>query len=449
MNTTINLGKVLSNIPANASEAIIALNFASPLLNALGFEGKEIYPQYPDGNGKLVDRAARKTIGDDIFLFTKSNPYLLLELKGKDINLAQGSSQYHSTVKQLKQYLLAPNCRQAQWGMITNSTHIQLFRRHGKVIFPASECINLEEGNIDKIITNFRRQIEKPHQALTITVYNNKGGVGKTTTSVNMAAALTLKRKKVLVIDFDPNQQDLTTSLGLPLSQGNVFEALTKKDVSLEKSIQTYSFEFKSNGLKVHFDVIPADEILAETGDKDLYQNSYQLDSRILSDKLLPFKNKYDYIIIDAPPNWRFFSKLAVYAGDVILIPTKHNNLFSIENAVTAITKFIPEMQKEKKNGTPMALPIFFNGEKTTVPQLNVAYQRMGEIIKKIKKEQGFDLFPYFFPRYTKARKDLHIHQLPNYAYIAGSIFEYVPAVYKNKSAYSYYEDLVKEYFLQ
>lgn len=449
MNITNNLGKVLSNLPANATEAVIELNFASPLLNALGFEDQEIYPQYPDGNSKFVDRAARKTVGDDIFLFTKSNPYFLLELKGKDINLLQGSPQYQSTVRQLKQYLLAPNCRQAQWGMITNSIHIQLFRRHGKVVFPASECLSLDEMNIDKIVTDFRKQIEKPHQALTVTIYNNKGGVGKTTTSVNVAAALTLKKKKVLVIDFDFNQQDLTTSLGLPLSQGNVFEALTKKDVSLENAIKTYSFPLKSKGLKVEFDVIPADEILATAGDEDLQKKTYQLGTKILLEKLLPFKNKYDYILIDAPPNWRFFSKLAVFAADVILIPTKHNNLFSIENAVTAITKFIPEMQKEKKNGTPMALPIFFNGEKTTFAQLNIVNQRIGEIVKIIKKEQGFDLLPYFFPRYTKAKKDLHIHELPHYAYISGSIFERIPAVYKNKSAYSYYEDLVKEYFLQ
>ncbi len=52
-------------------------------------------------------------------------------------------------------------------------------------------------------------------------------------------------------------------------------------------------------------------------------------------------------------------------------------------------------------------------------------------------------------PRYTNAKKDLHIHHLPEYAIIASAAFERVPAVYKNRSAHDYYKDLAKEYFLQ
>lgn len=101
--------------------------------------------------------------------------------------------------------------------------------------------------------------------------------------------------------------------------------------------------------------------------------------------------------MIDSPPNWRVFSQLAVYAADVVLIPTKHNNLFSLENAATAIKKFIPEVQAQKADGSPIPLPIFFNGEKITPPQLAAAQQELINIIKTAKKEkEKFDLLPLF-----------------------------------------------------
>lgn len=101
-------------------------------------------------------------------------------------------------------------------------------------------------------------------------------------------------------------------------------------------------------------------------------------------------------------------------------------------------------MQKSKKDGTPIALPIFFNGEKITQPQLELAQKEINQILKNDK-----NLVPYFYPRHTPAKKDLHIHHLPEYAIIASAAFARVPAVYKNRSAHDYYKDLAKEYFLQ
>jgi cellulose biosynthesis protein BcsQ len=152
--------------------------------------------------------------------------------------------------------------------------------------------------------------------------------------------------------------------------------------------------------------------------------------------------------LIDSSPNWRFNSQLAVYAADVLLIPTKHNNLFSLENAAMAIQKFIPEIQADKEDGSPIALPIFFNGEKITEPQREVAQQAINNIMKNAKKVK-FDLLPYFYPKYTNARKNLHIHEVPSYANIASAAFSRTPAVYRDRSAHEYYKDLAKEYFLQ
>lgn len=444
--TTTTLQSALKSLPEKAPEAIVNDLFVPHLMRELGFQSEEIYSEYDTGSKRKVDKAVRKTIGDDVFSHTGSNPYLLVELKGRDINLASDAASYHATVNQLKGYLLNTNCKTAEWGIITNSCHIQLFRKHGKVIFPATQCIALDEKNIDEVITLIRKKIEKPAKALTVAVYNNKGGVGKTTTTVNLAGILTFLGKKVLAIDFDPNQQDLTSSLGLPLSKGSVFDALTTKDVELQSTTHPYNYTFSKTKTTLRFDVIPADLKLTDEPEHIL---AGVLQFRSLHQKLNLLRQEYDYILIDSPPNWKLFSQLAVYAADVVIMPTKHNNLFSLENAATAIKQFIPEVQAKKNDGSPIPLPIFFNGEKTTPPQLAIAQQEINNIIKAVRKEDKFDLLPYFFPKYTNAKKDLHIHQVPSYANIASSAFSRIPAVYRDKSAHEYYKDLAKEYFLQ
>jgi cellulose biosynthesis protein BcsQ len=430
----------LQNLPHNASEAIVSTNFAPHLISYLGFSTIEIIPQYNTGGGGITDFATRRNLENDIFLHTKSNPFLLIELKGRDINLTENSPSYRATVNQLKRQLLGTNCKAAQWGIITNSSHIQLFRKHGKTIFPATTCIALTPDNIDETIDLIKTKIDNTPSALTVTVYNNKGGVGKTTTTVNLAAILAFLGKKVLVLDFDFNQRDLTSSLlNIKPKNGILEQALTDKNIDLKSVICPYIF--KNTKLQITFDVVPADPLISGRPEDDLKQ---KMNISTLHKKLDLARYEYDYIFIDASPNWRFISQLAVYAADVVLLPTKHNNSFSLNNAATAIKEFLPQMQKSKKDGTPIALPIFFNGEKITQPQLELAQKEIYQILKNDK-----NLLPYFYPRCTKAIKNLHIHHLPEYAIIASAAFARVPAVYKNRSAHDYYKDLVKEYFLQ
>ena len=434
------LKSYLEDLPQNASEAIVSTNFAPYLISYLGFSTTEIIPQYDTGGGGITDFATRRNLANDIFLQTKSNPFLLIELKGRDINLTENSPSYKATVNQLKRQLLGNNCQAAQWGIITNGSHIQLFRKHGKIIFPATTCIELTPENIDDTIALIKTKIDNTPKALTVTVYNNKGGVGKTTTTVNLAAFLAFLGKKVLVLDFDFNQRDLTSSLlNINPEDGLLEKALTDRNIDLRSVIRPYIF--KNTKLQITFDVVPAEPKMAEYPEFE-YNSKMQIYT--LHRKLDLARYEYDYIFIDAAPNWRFTSKLAVYAADVVLLPTKHNNSFSLNNAATAIKEFLPEMQKSKKDGTPIALPIFFNGEKITQPQLQLAQKEINQILKNDKT-----LVHYFYPKYTPASKNSHIHHLPEYAIIASAAFECVPAVYKNRSAYDYYKDLAKEYFLQ
>ena len=440
------LKQALLNLPENAQESIVDTVFVPEFLKALGFELMERVPQYNTGT-KPVDYALRHNSNQDIFLVTKSNPYLLLELKGRDINLSEGSAQYQSTFKQLKGYLLDSNCKTVQWGIITNSVHIQLFRKHGKVIYPATPCLDITPGNLIEVVETIKQKIENTPRALTVAIYNNKGGVGKTTTTVNLAAALTLKGQKTLIVDFDPNQQDLTSSLAVKQGKETLYSYLEDKKnrVNPGDVIQPFVKKNAKTGQSFQFDIIPADDKLAGQGEDELRQN---FGIRRLRKILDNHKYDYDYILIDSPANWRFFSQSATYASDVVLIPTKHNNIFSLENAAKAIKQFIPQAQQLRKDGGPIALPIFFNGENITAPARNTAYQAINDLIKQSHKE-NFNLLPYFYPRYTNARKDTHIFELPSYAHIANATFSRVPAAYKNQIARQYYLELAKEYFLQ
>ncbi len=440
------LSEVLLELPSDAKEPVVCQLFSGKLLKALGFGDHEVYPEYKTGSGqKSVDRAARKNLdNNDLFIATKKDPYLLVELKGRDINLSDGSAHYHSTVRQLKGYMLDVNCKSVKWGIITNSCHVQLFRKHGKTIYPATKCIALSVDNIEEEVRKIRDKIDNPKKALTVAIYNNKGGVGKTTTTVNLAATLALFGKKVLAVDFDPNQHDLSNSLGFKLSENSVSSALESKDIDILSTIETYSFKTRTPGLSLTFDIIPADQRLKKEGEKFL--SNYP--RNLLYRNLEAAREKYDYIIVDSPPNWTIFSQLAVYAADVVLIPAKHNNVFSLENAAIAMKNFIPETQERKSDGTPVALPIFFNGERTTPPQLSAAQKEINNILKTAKQE-GFDLLPYFYSRYTNSQRNLYIPQIPSYANIASAAFSRVPAVYRDRAAHEYYKNLAKEYFLQ
>ena len=437
--TVKSLKSAFENLPQNASEAIVSRNFITSLISQLGFLDTEVIPEYETGGGGITDFAARKNLENDIFLYTKNNPFLLIEIKGRDVNLNESSLSYVSTVNQLKLQLLGTNCKTAQWGIITNGSYLQLFRKHGKTIFPATTCIALTPENIDETINLIKTKIENTPKALTVTVYNNKGGVGKTTTVINLAAILAFLGKRVLVLDFDFNQQDLTSSLGISAENGLLEKALTDKNTDLKSVIRPYIFQGKKR--EITFDVVPSDP---EIGGRSEFEYRSAMKISTLHEKLNLARYEYDYIFIDASPNWRFISQLSVYAADVVLIPTKHNNLFSLKNAAIAIKDFLPQMQKIKGDGTPIALPIFFNGEKTTQAQLELAQKQIDQIVKKDRM-----LRPYFYPRDGRAKKDLHIYQVPNYASIATATFSRVPAVYQNRFAHEYYKDLAKEYFLQ
>lgn len=450
--------QVLADLPAGAAEAVLRQDFLPQLVETLGFDKHEYYPEFSTGTGHhKVDMAARKnTTEGDQFKQTRRNPFLIVELKGRDVNLEAGSTAHRKTVQQVTSYLLEDNCRSVQWGIITNSIHIQLFRKHNKVVYPFTACLEVTA----EVIHAVRDIISNPPRALIATMYNNKGGVGKTTTVINTAALLSLFSYKVLVVDFDPDQQDLTKSLGVPVPERGIYQCLTEKKCDYSQVIKKCSYNLKkanNESFRAGFDIIPVDQALIGSREEAIFS---QADPKKLKRILEGLKSHYDYILIDSSPNWRFYSQSAIYAADVVLLPTKHNNIFSIENAAVAISTYISQTQTERQQYTaklgqvayehgPVALPIFWNGEQISPAQKTKAEQAMLQIIERVRKEKKFDLLPYFFPLCSSANKDFTVFSIPSYANVANAIFDKIPAVYRDKTARSYYKNLVKEYFVQ
>ncbi|MCD8204217.1 MAG: ParA family protein [Coprobacillus sp.] len=165
-----------------------------------------------------------------------------------------------------------------------------------------------------------------------IAIANQKGGVGKTTTSINLGAALAHFDRKVLVIDMDP--------------QGNCSRGFGVDITLINKSI----YDVLNNGADINtvirkvfknLDLIPSKLMLASIDASASNKNGDPF--TLLKDALMGLKKEYDYIIIDCPPSLALLTLNALVAADSILIPVQCE-YFAME-AVAQILSSVSRIQ--------------------------------------------------------------------------------------------------------
>ena len=184
--------------------------------------------------------------------------------------------------------------------------------------------LNLAEQELQRIeqLYNANYEQKREHTVKTIAVYHNKGGVGKTTTVVNLAAALRKKGKKVLLIDLD-SQANTTFATGLIQFDDEDLDDI--KDCNILHVLQSEEFypiqevARKSQFNSPEIDVVPS-HINLMHNENDL--NSLDGSRLVLLDKLDSVKNKYDIVIIDTPPSLNLYARIALITADYLIIPS-------------------------------------------------------------------------------------------------------------------------------
>ena len=146
--------------------------------------------------------------------------------------------------------------------------------------------------------------------ARTIAVANQKGGVGKTTTTINLSAALAEQGKKVLLVDLDP-QGNATSGVGVDKREleNTVYELISGR-ITLEECLIETDF-LNLSVLPANINLSGAEIDLIDMEDREYY----------LKEILAPVKDDYDFILIDCPPSLNMLTVNAMTAADTVLVP--------------------------------------------------------------------------------------------------------------------------------
>ncbi len=175
-----------------------------------------------------------------------------------------------------------------------------------------------------------------------ISVINQKGGVGKTTTVINLAAGLTMKEKKVLVIDLDP-QGNATTGLGLSNTENSELTVYSVLNGNKKISDVIQPTRFENLNLVTSNVDLSGLEVETAGDSRRAFKLKDELGS-ILNDS----GALYDYILIDCPPSLSLLTVMALVASDELVVPLQ-TEFFALEG----LTQLMKTIDRIKSNLNP------------------------------------------------------------------------------------------------
>jgi chromosome partitioning protein len=228
-----------------------------------------------------------------------------------------------------------------------------------------------------------------------IAVTNQKGGVGKTTTTVNLAQALALQNHRVLVVDLDP-QGNATQGLGIPVDQIQ----LSIADLIRNRELFTEQVIYKGDGL----DLIGATPMLARVEREMVGTTNSELR---LSRRLLEIRNNYEVILIDTPPTFGPLMNSALNAAEQLVLPVDSGYY-----AMMGIKELLSEVQ-EIQIGTNPNLKVL-GYLLTLFDQTNIANETWDSLVS------GFGELVFE----TKIRRNVKLKEAPA---MGRTIFHHAP----------------------
>lgn len=303
------------------------------LLPTLGYPPDSWYQEVAFGNIRLDFLAFASQVLP--FTLDDSSPLsLIFEAKGPQENLNRHERKIKSYLAKLR----------VPFGVLTNGKQFRIYHHFGDETKLVFECAGQDiSSRISDIKSKIGRDeikaaiqlssqlksttqltfMQEKQEMKTIAVYHNKGGVGKTTVSVNLAAALCRKGFRVLLIDID-SQANSTFATGLvkfefdeddTLKDSNVSHLLLSGDLDFIPDLARRSQLFNDPEI----DVIPSHITLIDVQEK---LNQIAVSRTRLPMKLKLVEEQYDFVIIDTPPSKDLYAQLPMIASDYLIIPS-------------------------------------------------------------------------------------------------------------------------------